>query len=122
MSETLYERIGGKDAVDAAVELFYKKVLADERINSWFKDTDMVKQVIHQTAFVTMALGGPSIYSGKDMRAAHAPLVKKGLNDADFDAVVEDFGITLKEMNVPEDLITEVAATIETTRADVLCR
>ena len=119
---TLYERIGGEAAVNAAVELFYKKVLEDHRINRWFENMDMDKQIAKQKAFFTLAFGGPAEYSGKNMRDAHAKLVKLGLNDDDFDAVMEHLGATLKELNVPDDLIAEAAAIAESTRDDVLCR
>jgi len=122
MSESLYDRIGGEAAVDAAVDLFYRKVLADERINKWFEDTDMDRQRAKQKAFLTFAFGGPANYTGKDMREAHAHLVAKGLNDSDFDAVMEDLGATLTELGVPGDLIAEAAAIAESTRNDVLGR
>ncbi len=120
MSESLYDRIGGEAAIDAAVDLFYRKVLADDRINSWFDGTDMEKQHAKQKTFLTVALGGPNNYSGKDMRDGHAHLVAKGLNDSHFDAVVENLGATLTELGVPADLIGEAAAIVETTRNDVL--
>ena len=122
MSETLYDRLGGEAAVNAAVDIFYRKVLADDRINHWFENTDMVKQAAKQKAFLTMAFGGPHNYTGKDMRDGHAHLVAKGLGDADFDAVVENLGATLQELNVPQEMIAEAAAIAESTRNDVLGR
>lgn len=122
MSETLFDRLGGEAAVNAAVDIFYRKVLADSRINKWFEGTDMEKQAAKQKAFLTMAFGGPHNYSGKDMREGHAHLVAKGLGDADFDAVMENLGATLKELNVPDDMIAEAAAIAESTRNDVLGR
>lgn len=122
MSETLYERLGGEAAVNAAVDIFYRKVLADDRINKWFEGTDMARQAAKQKAFLTMAFGGPSNYTGMDMREGHAHLVAKGLGDADFDAVMDNLGATLKELNVPDDLIGEAAAIAESTRNDVLNR
>jgi hemoglobin len=122
MSESLYDRLGGDAAVNAAVDIFYRKVLADDRINKWFEGTDMEKQAAKQKAFLTLAFGGPNNYSGKDMRDGHAHLVAKGLGDADFDAVMENLGATLKELNVPDDLIAEAAAIAESTRNDVLGR
>jgi len=118
--KSLYERIGGDAAVNAAVDVFYRKVLADERINMFFEGVDMDKQSAKQKAFLTMALGGPSNYSGKDMRLGHAHLVEKGLNGSHFDAVIENLGATLTELGVPADLIGEAAAIAESTRADVL--
>lgn len=120
MSQTLYERIGGEPAVDAAVNIFYRKVLNDFRINRFFDNADMDKQIAKQKAFFTMAFGGPNNYTGKDMRNAHAHLVKMGLNDSHFDAVMEHLGTTLVELNVPQDLIAEAAAIALSTRDDVL--
>jgi hemoglobin len=54
------------------------------------------------------------------MRTAHAHLVKMGLNDSHFDAVMEHLGATLTELNVPADLIAEAAAIAESTRKDIL--
>ena len=119
---TLYEQIGGPAAVDAAVDLFYRKVLVDDRIARFFDGVDMDRQRSKQKAFLTMAFGGPHNYSGKDMRAGHAHLVKMGLNDSHFDAVVELLGATLRDLGVQEDLIKQVGAIAESTRNDVLGR
>jgi hemoglobin len=117
---SLYEEIGGEGAVNAAVDIFYRKVLKDERINRFFEGVDMEKQAAKQKAFLTMAFGGPHNYSGEDMRKGHAHLVAKGLNDSHFDAVMEHLGGTLKELNVPDNLIAQAAAVAESTRNDVL--
>ena len=122
INETLYERIGGEPAVNAAVDIFYRKVLNDHRINRFCDGVDMEKQAAKQKAFLTMAFGGPHSYTGEDMRKGHAHLVKMGLNNSHFDAVVENLGATLIELNVPEELINEVVAICETTRNDVLGR
>lgn len=122
MAESLYDRIGGEAAVNAAVDIFYRKVLADDRINQFFEGIDMDKQAAKQKAFLTFAFGGPANYTGKDMRDGHAHLVKNGLNDSHFDAVMEHLGATLQELNVPGDLIAEAAAIAESTRNDVLGR
>jgi hemoglobin len=116
----LYEEIGGAPAVDAAVDIFYQKVIQDPRISRFFKGVDMAKQAAKQKAFLTMAFGGPNKYTGLDMRKGHAHLVKRGLDDSHFDAVVEDLGATLKELKVPDHLIAQAAAIAETTRNDVL--
>lgn len=120
MSGTLYNSLGGEAAVNAAVEIFYRKVLCDERISDFFDDVDMSRQAAKQKAFLTMAFGGPNHYTGLDMRRGHAHLVAKGLNDSHFDAVVENLAATLKELNVPQADIAEVAALCETTRNDIL--
>ena len=117
---SLYERIGGAAAVDAAVEVFYKKVINDYRINRFFDGVDMAKQVAKQKTFFTMAFGGPNNYTGADLRSAHSKLVKIGLGNDQFNAVMEHLGDTLKELKVPQDLIEEVMTLAEGTRTDVL--
>lgn len=117
---SLYERIGGEGAVNAAVDVFYRKVINDYRINRFFDDVDMEKQIAKQRAFFTMAFGGPNNYTGQDMRNAHARLVKLGLSNFHFDVVMEHLGATLTELNVPADLIAEAAAIAESTRNDVI--
>ncbi len=119
---TLYEQLGGAAAVEAAVDNFYRKVLVDDRVAGFFDSVDMDRQRDKQKAFLTMAFGGPHNYSGKDMRAGHAHLVAKGLNDSHVDAIIELLGGTLREMGVAEELISQVAAIAESTRNDVLGR
>ena len=120
VKKSLYEQIGGEGAVNAAVDIFYRKVLKDDRIKHFFDGVDMGKQAAKQKAFLTVAFGGPNKYSGEDMRKGHAHLVKNGLNDSHFDAVMENLGATLKELNVPGHLIAQAAAIAESTRKDVL--
>jgi hemoglobin len=117
---TLFEQIGGEAAVDAAVDLFYRKVLSDDRISEFFNDIDMEKQAAKQKAFLTMAFGGPNNYSGKDMREAHAHLVARGLNDSHFNAVAENLVATLQELGVGQELIDQVVAIAASTHDDVL--
>jgi len=119
---TLYEQLGGQPAVEAAVDLFYRKVLTDARINKFFEGVDMDRQIAKQKAFLTMVFGGPSNYTGKDMRNGHAHLLKLGLNDSHVDAVIENLGQTLKELGVTQPLIDQVAALANSVRNDVLGR
>jgi len=118
----LYERIGGQPAVDKAVEVFYRKVLADDRINEFFDGVDMEQQINKQKGFLTMVFGGPNNYTGKDMREGHKHLVARGLNDSHVDAVIELLGATLQELGVAADDIQEVANTANSVRDDVLNR
>ena len=119
---SLFERLGGEPAVDAAVDLFYRKVLQDQSIKRFFATTDMDDQRAKQKSFLTLAFGGPNDYSGKDLADAHAHLVDDGLNDTHFDAVAGHLNATLKELGVPDDLIGEAMAIAASTRDDVLGR
>jgi len=122
MSDSLFERLGGEAAVEAAVDIFYRKVLLDSSISHFFDTTDMDAQRVKQKAFLTMAFGGPKNYTGKELREAHAPLVEKGLGDEHFDAVAGHLDATLRELGVSDDLIGEIMAIAGSTRDDVLGR
>lgn len=122
MNTSIYDQLGGAAAVDTAVDIFYRKVLADDRISRFFEGVDMGAQAAKQKAFLTMVFGGPNQYSGKDMRTAHARLVAQGLNDSHFDAVVENLGATLKELGASDEIVGQVAKTAESVREDVLGR
>ena len=114
---SIYHQIGGKAAMDAAVESFYVKVLKDDRIKHFFDDVDMVRQRTKQKQFLSAAFGGPIPWEGKDMRKAHAKLK---LNETHFNAVAENLQKTLVELKVPQGLIDKIMAIAASTRADVL--
>ena len=122
MTQSLYDQIGGAPAVEAAVDLFYRKVLTDDLISRFFDDTDMDAQRAKQKAFLTMVLGGPHEYTGKDLRTAHSELVKQGLDDSHFDAVAAHLQTTLEELSVPSELVSEIMTVAASTRGDVLNR
>ena len=119
---SLYERLGGADAIDAAVDVFYGKILEDERVSHFFETVDMDKQREKQKRFLSMVTGGPHQYTGRSMRQGHKHLLKKGLNDSHVDIVIEHLGNTLKELGVSDAEISEVAAIANGARDDVLSR
>lgn len=121
-NSTLFERLGGATAVNTAVDIFYRKVLADDRVNYFFDGVDMDKQIQKQKGFLTMVFGGPNNYTGKDMREGHRHLVAKGLNDSHVDIIIEHLGGTLKELGAKGEDIVEVAAIANSVRDDVLDR
>lgn len=114
---SVFEKIGGAASVDAAVDIFYRRVLGDDLISHFFDSVDMDRQIGKQKAFLTMAFGGPNSYSGKDMRAAHKHM---HLKEEHFNAVAGHLSGTLQELNVPQELINEVMAIAASTHDDVL--
>lgn len=122
MTSSLFERLGGQAAVNAAVDIFYRKVLADERVNYFFDGVDMEKQINKQKGFLTFVFGGPNNYTGKNMREGHKHLIVKGLNDTHVDIIIEHLGSTLKELGVADQDIQEVANIANSVRDDVLNR
>lgn len=114
---SVYEKIGGEAAVNAAVDIFYRKVLADDRISEFFDTVDMEAQHAKQKAFLTMAFGGPNSYTGKDMREAHKHM---NLTEEHFNAVAECLVGTLQELDVPQEYIDEIVNIAVSVKDDVL--
>lgn len=117
---SLFERIGGMDAVTAAVDIFYTKVLADEKINHFFASTNMPMQLGKMKAFLAYAFGAPThiaVYSGKKMRDAHAHL---SITEEHFNIVATHLVVTLQELGVANNLVEEVTAIALSTKNDVL--
>ena len=115
--KSIYFRLGGQPAVDAAVELFYKKVLADKSANHLFEGINLDKQRAKQKQFLAAACGGPVPYTGKDLRKAHRNL---DLKESDFNAIAGHLQATLKELMIPDKLIGEVMAVAASTKDEVL--
>ena len=117
--DSLYQKLGGKAAMEAAVDAFYVKVLADDRVKHFFDDVNMNKQRGKQKAFLSAAFGGPLPWTGKDMRKAHEGM---GLTEAHFNAIAENLVATLKDLKISQELIDQVVAVALTTKDDVLGR
>lgn len=123
MTLSLYERIGGEPAIMAAVDLFYAKVINDDVTRPFFDGLDMNAQVQKQIAFMSRALGGPVEYNGRDLRTAHAKLVRdKGLSDVHFDAIAKHLRATLEELGVQKPLVDEAITAVAGMRDEVLGR
>ncbi len=121
--ESLYDRLGGQAAIMAAVEIFYRRVMDDEVTRPFFDSLDMGAQTKKQIAFMTWAFGGPVEYRGRDLRSAHAGLVKeKGLSDVHFDAVAKHLDATLRELGVADEMVAEALGIVGRTRNAVLGR
>jgi hemoglobin len=122
MTQSLFEQLGGEGAVDAAVDIFYRKVLSDPRINRFFEAVNMDAQRVKLKAFLTLAFGGPNSYKGRDLRTAHARFVRNGLDDSHFDAVLGHIQVTLEELGVGPGLVEQVLFVAGSTRDEVLGR
>jgi hemoglobin len=111
------------EAIMAAVDIFYEKIMADELLVDFFSGIDMDKQIKKQIAFMATAFNGPNEYKGRDLRAAHRHLVEsRGLNDAHFDAVAGHLKATLEGLEVPADLVSEALGIVASTRDEVLSK
>ncbi len=101
-------------AIRAAVELFSTRMLADPELSDVFAAAGMPDLRGHQRAFLLRALGGPDLYSGRDMREAHSDLA---ITDAQFDRAIVHLVASLDEVGVDPDVVERAAADTEVLRA-----
>jgi hemoglobin len=114
---SLYERLGGLDAITAVVESFVGRCAGDDRINRKFAQTDvprLKKMLVDQ---VCEASGGPCTYTGRGMRETHDGM---GVTAGEFDALVEDLVATLNEFNVPKAEQDELLAVLGPMRGEIV--
>jgi len=97
MDTSLYERLGGTDAINTVAVAFENRAAKDDRINQKFARTDLnrlTKEFVDQLCQDT---GGPCQYTGRNMTETHANM---GVTSGEFDAFMEDLVATLNEFNV----------------------
>ena len=114
---TIYEQLGGEPAMEKAVNSFYEKVLSDDELIEFFEGVNMNKLKAHQKNFFTMALGGPNIYAGRDMRKAHEHMKLKDLH---FDLIKKHLGDTLAELGANATQVKSAMDIVEPLRNDIL--
>ena len=117
MANTLYERLGGLDAIKAVVEDFRDRVAGDDRINLKFARTDLARLTKMLIDQVCEATGGSCRYNGRSMKEAHAGMkVTKG----EFNALVEDLVATLKQFKVPSAEQDELLAILGPLKSEIV--
>ena len=101
---SLFTRLGGMPAVNAVVDDFVTRILADGRVNKWFAHAASTPEAARAykaklADFICQGTGGPCKYTGADMLSAHRG---RGVTEEAFNAVVGDLVATLDKFKVPE--------------------
>jgi hemoglobin len=101
---SLFTRLGGMPAVNAVVDDFVARILADERVNKWFAHAASTPENARAykaklADFICQGTGGPCKYTGADMLTAHRG---RGVTEEAFNAVVGNLVATLDKLKVPE--------------------
>ena len=117
MASSLYERLGGLDAIEAVVDSFVGRCAADDRINGKFERTDiprLKKMLVDQ---ICEATGGPCAYTGRGMRETHDGMQ---VTAGEFDALVEDLVTTLGAFDVPQAEQEDLLALLGPMREEIV--
>jgi hemoglobin len=119
MQKSLYERLGGIDAIRAVVDDFVGNVAADKRINRFFANTDFIRLKRNLVAQICQGTGGPCVYTGRGMKDPHAGM---GVGGGDFNALVGDLGKSLKKFKVRPREQRELVAILAPMKKDIVTR
>lgn len=112
MGKSLYQRLGGYDAVAAVVDDFFGRMIADPQLGRFFtaRGDDRLRRARQLTVdFICEVAGGPCYYTGREMKITH---VGMGINESDWNRSVELLVATLDKFKVPATEKEEVLATI----------
>jgi len=113
---SIYDKIGGYEAIETVVEDFYVRVLADDQLSGFFTGTNMSRLRGKQAEFFAAALGGPEPYTGAPMKQVHQG---RGITMHHFGLVAGHLGDALTAAGVPTDTVTEILAAIAPLAADI---
>ena len=115
--KTLFSQLGGETKLRASVETFVEVMLADERINFAFANTDLAKfkkLIYDQLCDIS---GGPCTYKGRNMFEAHKNL---DVSNAQFNALAEDLYIAFEKNGVPYRMQNRMMALLAPMQADIV--
>lgn len=116
-AQSLYERLGGKNAITAVVETFVGTVGGDTRINGYFASTDLTKLKMHLVNQICEASGGPCAYTGRTMTQTHTGM---SVQDAAFGALVEDLVAALDHHKVGKTEKSELLAVLGPMKSEIV--
>jgi hemoglobin len=114
---SIYEAIGGRAALTAAVDRFYGRLLADPALGPFFPGGVGARHRAYVITVLGEALGGPERYRGPDIVGAHRGL---GISDAHFDRAAAHLGATLDELGVPLHLADRIVGIVAGLRQAVV--
>ena len=118
--KSLYQRLGGYDAIAAVTDEFIGRLASDEQEKRFFigfsTDSKMcIRQLI--VDLICKSTGGPCLYSGRDMKTAHAGA---GITKSDWDRTLKIFGEVLNKFKVPDKEQQEIAALLTPLEKDIV--
>ena len=115
--KSLYDRLGGKEAITLVVDDFVANIANDSRINTRFVNTDIPAFKGKLVDQICEATGGPCKYTGKSMRESHTGL---RISEAEFTALVEDLQKSLNKYKVGEKEQAELLAALGAMKPDIV--
>ncbi len=120
MGETLYERLGGYDAIAAVTKDLMVRIKADPQLGRFYKyrgDDGIQREEQLLVDFLCASAGGPMYYTGRDMKTLH---IGMKLSESDWSALLGHLNDTLEAFQVPQAERDDVVAFIQSTKTDIV--
>ena len=118
--KSLYERLGGYDAICAVTHDLLDRMAQDPQLGRFWqhRSTDGVKRERQLIVdFLVASTGGPLYYGGRDMTLSHQGM---RISESDWTIFLQHADATLKKFNVPKAEYDEVVAFVQSTKADIV--
>ena len=119
MAQSMFERYGGFAVVSRIVSSFYDRVLDSDSLSPYFADTDMRRQIDHQSKFISSLMGGPASYSNDQLQRSHERLK---INDADFNEVIAVLTETFEDAGVSASDVSTIIRDINSRRSIIVSK
>ena len=119
MSQTMFERYGGFSTVSRIVSKFYDRVLDSDTLAPYFADTDMRRQIDHQSKFISNLMGGPASYSNDQLQRSHERL---NITDKDFNEVVQVLTETFEDSGISASDVSTIIRDINSRRSIIVSK
>lgn len=119
LGPNLYQRLGGREAINAVVKDLLANGLADARLNPRLSKLNAAKCEAMLTDQLCEATGGPCKYTGRDMKTAHAG---KNVTEVEWQAFAENLVKTFDRFNVPARERGELLSLIVPMKGDIVGR
>ena len=117
---SLYERLGGYDAISAVANDLLPRLMADKSLGRFWKhrgEDGIAREKQLLIDFLCSSAGGPVYYTGRDMKLSHRGM---GISEADWQAFLGHLVATLDMFRLPEAERSAVLAFVESTKADIV--
>ena len=118
--KTLYERLGGYDAISAVVNDLLPRLMADSRLGRFWENRgedgiNREEQLLID--FLCSSAGGPLLYTGRDNKTSHKGM---GISESDWEKFIAHLKTTLDNFQLPQQERSDVIGFIESTKADIV--
>ena len=120
MSKTLYERLGGYDAISAVTKDLMRRIKADSQLGRFYQyrgEDGLQREEQLLVDFLCSSAGGPMYYTGRDMKTLHKGMK---LSESDWSALLLHLNATLDAFRVPQAERDDVVEFIQSTKADIV--